>query len=62
MKNLPVQVDTFTMNGHLESSKIIDHANSSDRKWLGNHSFWALRNSRIVETRPITEQAISSRS
>lgn len=33
-----------------ESSKIIDHDNSSDRKWLGTHCFWAMRNARKVTT------------
>ena len=37
----------------LESYKQIDHDNSSDRKWLGSHCFWALRNGRIVITTPL---------
>ena len=36
-----------------ESSKIIDHDNASDRKWLGSHCFWAMRNERKVTTYPI---------
>lgn len=35
-----------------EGEKIIDHDNSSDRKWLASHCFWALRNGRQVTTRP----------
>ena len=33
-----------------ESQKVIDHDNSSDRKWLGTHCFWAMRNARKVTT------------
>lgn len=36
----------------LESSKHIDHANSSDRKWLTNHIHWAMRNHRVVTLSP----------
>ena len=36
-----------------ESEKIIDHSNPSDRKWLGSHCFWAMRNGRRVTTTPI---------
>lgn len=36
-----------------ESLKDIDHNNSSDRKWLGTHCFWAMRNGRSVVTFPI---------
>ncbi len=37
----------------LESEKIINHADSSDRKWLGTHCYWAMRNGRKVVTYPI---------
>lgn len=37
-----------------ESEKIIDHANPSDRKWLGSHCFWAMRNGRRVTTTPVS--------
>lgn len=36
-----------------ESEKIIDHASASDRKWLGNHCFWAMRNGRRVTSYPL---------
>lgn len=38
-----------------ESKKLIDHNNSSDRKWLGSHCFWAMRNMRRVTTWPAGE-------
>jgi hypothetical protein len=38
-----------------ESQKVIDHDKSSDRKWLGAHCFWAMRNSRRVMTQPLLE-------
>ena len=37
----------------LESYKQIDHANSSDRKWLQSHCSWAVRNGRKVSIRPL---------
>lgn len=37
-----------------EAVKMVDHSNSSDRKWLMNHIFWALRNSRQVAVMPAT--------
>lgn len=38
-----------------ESTKIIDHNNSSDRKWLGNHCHWGLRNGRIILTQAVAD-------
>ena len=45
----------FTIAWAAESSKIIDHANSADRKWFGTHCFWAMRNNRKVTIYPIPE-------
>lgn len=45
--------DEFGNYINYESSKIIDHNNSSDRKWMMNHIHWAMRNSRTVALRPI---------
>ena len=51
-----VEVVTRNMrNGEVESVKYIDHDNSSDRKWLGTHCFWAMRNGRSVRTTPHNE-------
>ncbi len=57
---VPVTVETHRLIAgdsvlecwEFESSKVIDHANSSDRKWLGAHCFWAARNGRRVTTYP----------
>lgn len=38
----------------MESLKVIDHDNSSDRKWLSSHLFWAMRNGRTVTIQPVT--------
>lgn len=38
----------------MESLKVIDHDNSSDRKWLASHLFWAMRNGRTVTIQPVT--------
>jgi hypothetical protein len=61
MQIIPVQVQTLIEQQEcragetwlVESSKDIDHANSSDRKWLASHCFWALRNGRKVITTPL---------
>ena len=52
----PIEVVTADAdNGKVESTKVIDHANSSDRKWLGSHCFWAMRNNRQITTTPLNE-------
>lgn len=58
---LPVRVETFKiepLRGEvfyvLESTKTIDHNSPADRKWLGVHSFWAMRNNRKVSTFPVS--------
>lgn len=38
--------------GTPEQTKTIDHDNSSDRKWLQSHTFWAMRNGREVTLLP----------
>jgi hypothetical protein len=35
-----------------DSSKVINWANSSDRKWLTNHQHWAIMNGKSVTIRP----------
>lgn len=53
MQYVPIRVYTWEgTNAVYESTKRIDHANSSDRKWLTNHIFWATRNNRRVEIVP----------
>lgn len=52
---VPIEVETYKLNlgqRTIESRKVIDHGNSSDRKWFANHNHWALRNERIVVTAP----------
>ena len=48
-----LHADIALASQQLESQKVIDHDNSSDRKWLGTHCFWAMRNNRRVVTYPI---------
>lgn len=36
-------------------TKQIDHNNTSDRKWLAKHCFWAMRNGHSVYTAPVME-------
>lgn len=43
-----------------ESQKVIDYNNSSDRKWLANHCFWAMNNSRKVETFPVIRNPVDA--
>lgn len=53
MKRL-VRITTFLyadiceLDQKMESLKVIDHANASDRKWLANHIHWAMHNNRRV--------------
>lgn len=53
-QRVPIRVTTLVEDSPNiwieESTKVIDHNNSSDRKWLGNHCHWALRNARKVVT------------
>lgn len=48
---VPILVRTHKCDGAnavWEADKSIDHGNSSDRKWLESHLFWAMRNDRKV--------------
>lgn len=56
----PIVVLTKGDDHSLESQKVIDHANSSDRKWLTSHEFWSMRNGRMVMLIPILERDIAS--
>ena len=38
-----------------ESERQINHSDPLHRKWLGSHTFWALRNGREVRTYPVEE-------
>ncbi len=51
-----------TIKGEMpfESQKVIDHDNSSDRKWLATHCFWAMRNLRAVSVMPIQLETVGS--
>lgn len=49
-----VETDTGAECESMESIKVIDHDNSSDRKWLMNHQFWAMRNGRTVTMYPVS--------
>lgn len=51
-----IEVNTFDpATDVVEQSKRIDHNNSRDRRWLGRHCFWALRNGKGVECSPVEE-------
>lgn len=52
---LLLMVQTFTVesNGEdCEKWRVIDHNNHDDRKWLGNHCFWAFNNGRGIAAKP----------
>lgn len=54
MQTTHVKVCTLHMlSGQIDSIKFIDHANSSDRKWLQTHIFWAMRNQRKIDLIPV---------
>lgn len=52
--------DIAPASQQMESHKVIDHDKSSDRKWLGTHCFWAMRNNRKVVTYPAPDAILES--
>lgn len=44
-----IQIDGLWI---MESLKVIDFANSADKKWLMNHMMWAFHNDRKVTATP----------
>lgn len=52
---LPLEVITRNMSDldAPATRKVIDHADQSDRKWLGKHCWWAFRNNHSVHTAPV---------
>lgn len=55
MANFKLRVETFLIADPdtVETSREIDHGYKMDRAWLEKHLFWAVRNDRGVEIRPI---------
>lgn len=50
----PVEVITVNLETmQQESVSVIDHADLSDRKWLGSHCYAAMRNKIGVQLRPM---------
>lgn len=49
---VPVEVITTDLDTGKVDRRVIDHDDFEDRKWLGKHCFWAMRNGKSVETRP----------
>lgn len=52
-ESLSVKVITRDLQGNIESVRTIDYEERDDRVWLGKHCYWAMRNGRSVETRPL---------
>ena len=52
-RRVSAEVRTDDETWEIESMKVIDHDKTSDRKWLGTHCFWAMRNMRRVVTNPL---------
>lgn len=55
MEKLIVRVVTTDLKSGRQSVREIDHDDFEDRKWLGKHCFWAMRNGCSVETRPMAD-------
>lgn len=51
MKLLITTYDATT--DEIESERTIDHSDKRDRIWLGKHCYWAFRNGRGVDTKPV---------
>lgn len=50
---MKVMVETVVVYpANFESKKVIDWANSSDKKWFMNHLLWAMNNGRRVTVEP----------
>jgi hypothetical protein len=41
--------------------RLIDHTEDSDRRWLGKHAYWAMRNGYAVNTAPLTDAEYEDR-
>lgn len=55
-KRIPIRVTTYVPEtDEIENERVIDHNNHSDRVWLGNHSFWAMRNGFGVDVEPLPD-------
>ena len=51
MTNLYIVVETYDLLGdELEACRVIDHNDRDDRRWLGRHCFWAMRNNKRIVT------------
>lgn len=53
MEKVIVRVVTTDLKTGKQSVREIDHDDFEDRKWLGKHCFWAMRNGCSVETSPV---------
>lgn len=48
-----VMVTTRNMVSGEVTERIVDHSVQKDRKWVGRHSYWAVRHGHEVTTTPI---------
>lgn len=52
----PIEVITMEIETNkITDARTINHNNDSDRRWLGSHIFWALRNGHGVQLTPMKE-------
>lgn len=49
-------ITTNMRTGETEMDRTIDHLEKPMRMWLGNHTFWAVRNERAVEVIPMLDE------
>jgi hypothetical protein len=55
-RSLFVSVETFDNDNKSIGSRVVDMYHYGTRNWLQNHTWWAMHNSCVVETRPATEE------
>lgn len=62
MPRIPVEIITRNIKNPDESPRfrIINHGEDSDRRWLGKHSYWAIRNGFSTTSRPLTREEFES--
>ena len=63
MNRVPVEVITRNTNDPDEAPRrrLINHAIDSDRRWLGKHAYWALRNGYAVNTVPLSPEEFEAK-
>jgi len=56
-KSFPAEIITKNLEtDEITDERQFDHGSDSDRRWLGSHIFWALRNNHGVQISPVKSE------